>query len=232
MATHLDLEEQEQLDQLKHFWNTYGTLITWVADAGGRRLRWPGTAGSTGSATQAAQASALYDEVERGAQAGDTARVERALADMKDKFAGTAYAQQAGLLAAKALYEKGNADASRAALAWVAEQGDRRGLPGRRPAAPGRRAAGGQVLRRGAQAALGQRAQGIRGPGGRPQGRHLHGRRASATRPRPSTSKAWTAFDAAHRLPPPGRDQAQRASASIPRAWPRPAPHLRAKTTP
>ena len=30
MATHLDLEEQEQLDQLKHFWNTYGTLITWV----------------------------------------------------------------------------------------------------------------------------------------------------------------------------------------------------------
>ena len=30
MATHLDLDEQEQLDQLKHFWNTYGTLITWV----------------------------------------------------------------------------------------------------------------------------------------------------------------------------------------------------------
>ena len=28
MATHLDLEEQEQLDQLKHFWATYGNLIT------------------------------------------------------------------------------------------------------------------------------------------------------------------------------------------------------------
>jgi predicted negative regulator of RcsB-dependent stress response len=29
MATqHLDLEEQEQLDQLKHFWNTYGNLIS------------------------------------------------------------------------------------------------------------------------------------------------------------------------------------------------------------
>ena len=32
MATHLDLEEQEQLDQLKEFWKQYGNLITWAAD--------------------------------------------------------------------------------------------------------------------------------------------------------------------------------------------------------
>ena len=30
MAKHLDLEEQEQLDELRHFWKTYGNLITWV----------------------------------------------------------------------------------------------------------------------------------------------------------------------------------------------------------
>ena len=30
MATHLDLEEQEQLDQLKSFWKQYGNLVTWV----------------------------------------------------------------------------------------------------------------------------------------------------------------------------------------------------------
>ena len=30
MATHLDLEEQEQLDQLKAFWKQYGNLLTWV----------------------------------------------------------------------------------------------------------------------------------------------------------------------------------------------------------
>jgi hypothetical protein len=30
MAKHLDLEEQEQLDQLKHFWKQYGNLITWA----------------------------------------------------------------------------------------------------------------------------------------------------------------------------------------------------------
>jgi len=27
---HLDLEEQEQLDQLKHFWKQYGNLISWL----------------------------------------------------------------------------------------------------------------------------------------------------------------------------------------------------------
>ena len=30
MAKHLDLEEQEQLAEIKHFWNAYGNLITWV----------------------------------------------------------------------------------------------------------------------------------------------------------------------------------------------------------
>ena len=30
MATHLDLEEQEQLDQLKAFWKRWGNLITWL----------------------------------------------------------------------------------------------------------------------------------------------------------------------------------------------------------
>lgn len=120
MATHLDLEEQEQLDQLKHFWNTYGTLITWtVLLAAGAFMAWNGWQYMQRS--KANQAAALYDELERSAQAGDTARIERALADMKSGFASTAYAQQAGLLAAKTLYEKGNADASRAALAWVAQ---------------------------------------------------------------------------------------------------------------
>jgi predicted negative regulator of RcsB-dependent stress response len=120
MATHLDLEEQEQLDQLKHFWNTYGTLITWVVLlVAGAFVAWNGW--QYFQRNKAAQASALYDEIERSAQAGDTARIERALSDMKDKFAGTAYAQQAGLLAARALNDKGNAEASRAALAWVSE---------------------------------------------------------------------------------------------------------------
>jgi predicted negative regulator of RcsB-dependent stress response len=120
MATHLDLEEQEQLDQLKHFWNTYGNLITWVVLlAAGAFMAWNGW--QYYQRNKAAQASALFDEVERSAQAGDAERVERSLGEMKNRFAGTAYAQQAGLLAAKALNEKGKTEASRAALAWVAQ---------------------------------------------------------------------------------------------------------------
>lgn len=117
---HLDLEEQEQLDQLKHFWNQYGNLITWTLIAVfGSFAAWNGW--QYWQRTQAVQAAALYDEVERAAQSGDVARVERAFSDMKDKYGGTTYAQQAGLLAGRVLTEKGKADAGKAALAWVAE---------------------------------------------------------------------------------------------------------------
>jgi predicted negative regulator of RcsB-dependent stress response len=120
MATPLDLEEQEQLDQLKHFWATWGNVITAVVVLAALAFAgWNGW--QYWQRSKATQAAALYDELDRSAQAGDTARVERALGDMKDKFASTAYAQQAGLLAAKVLYDKGNVDASRAALTWVAQ---------------------------------------------------------------------------------------------------------------
>ncbi len=121
MAKHLDLEEQEQLDQIKHFWATYGNLITWVLIAVfGAIAAWNGW--NYWQRTQATQASALFDEVERAAQAGDQARVERAFNDIRDKFGRTTYAQQAGLLAAKGFAEQGKTDAARSALTWVAGQ--------------------------------------------------------------------------------------------------------------
>jgi predicted negative regulator of RcsB-dependent stress response len=120
MAKHLDLEEQEQLDQLKHFWNTYGNLITWVLIAVfGTIAAWNGW--QYWQRTQSAQAAAIYDEVERGAAAGDAVLVERAFTDIKDKFGKTFYAQQAGLLAARTLVDKGNTDGARSALGWVAD---------------------------------------------------------------------------------------------------------------
>ena len=119
MANHLDLEEQEQLDQLKHFWQQYGYLITWVlivvlgAFAGWNLYqRW--------QLSQASQAAAMYDEVERTIGGGDLAKLDRVLADMKDKFPNTTFAQQAGLLSAKAYFEGGKIDEAKAALTWVA----------------------------------------------------------------------------------------------------------------
>jgi len=119
MAKHLDLEEQEQLDELKHFWKQYGNLITWALIAIlGSFAAWNGY--HYWQRSQQAQAAVMYDEVERAAASGEASRLDRALADMKDKFGGTAFAQQAGLLAAKTYYEKGNIDGAKASLVWVA----------------------------------------------------------------------------------------------------------------
>ena len=120
MARHLDLEEQEQLDELKHFWNQYGNLITWVLIAVfGSYAAFNGW--QYWQRTQAVKASALYDVVDRAAAAGDTARVEQAYKDIRDKYGRTSYAQQAALLAAKTLEEKGNKDAAKKHLAeWNA----------------------------------------------------------------------------------------------------------------
>jgi len=121
MAKHLDLEEQEQLAELKHFWKQNGDLITWVLIAVfGAVAAWNGYQYWQGR--QSTQASSMYDEVDRAVLSGDMARIERSLADMKDRFGGTVYAEQAGLLAAKAYYEKGNVDASKAALTWVSDK--------------------------------------------------------------------------------------------------------------
>lgn len=119
MAKHLNLDEQEQLDEFKHFWKQYGNLITWSLIAVlSAFAAWNGY--QYWQRSQAAQAAVMYEEVERALQSGDLARVDRSLADMKDRFGRTTYAQQAGLLAARAHYDKGNVDASRAALNWVA----------------------------------------------------------------------------------------------------------------
>lgn len=120
MARHLDLEEQEQLAELKHFWNRWGNLVSWVLIAVfGSIAAWNGW--QYWERGRASQAATLYDEVERAARAGDDARLERSAADMRERFGGTIYAQQAALLAARTAADKGNADAAIASLTWVAD---------------------------------------------------------------------------------------------------------------
>lgn len=121
MANHLDLEEQEQLDQLKHFWKQYGNLITWALIVVlGAFASW--NFYQYWQRSQATQAAAMYDEVERVVQSADTAKIERAFGDMKERFASTSYAQQAGLLVAKRYYSAGQLDAAKSALTWVADK--------------------------------------------------------------------------------------------------------------
>ncbi len=126
MASHLALEEQEQLDELKHFWKRWGDLISWllIAVLAGYAawMTW-----QYWSNKQALQSSAMYDTVERAAQAGDMAMLDRSVADIKDKFASTSYAQQAVLLAARVYQDKDRATDAKTQLSWVV---DKAGDPG------------------------------------------------------------------------------------------------------
>ncbi|PUE32938.1 hypothetical protein B9Z35_05270 [Limnohabitans sp. Jir61] len=121
MASPLDLEEQEQLDELKHFWKRWGDLITWmmIVVLGGYAA-WMGW--QSYSTKQAAQAAALYDTVERSAIGGDITLLDRSVADIKDKFASTTYAQQAALLAARVYNDKDRKADAKAQLTWVVDK--------------------------------------------------------------------------------------------------------------
>jgi predicted negative regulator of RcsB-dependent stress response len=120
MATHLDLEEQEQLDQLKAFWNQYGNLITTVLVlAVAAYLAWLGW--NAWQRDQGAKAGSMYDELDRAAQAGDAARANSIFGDMKERFPRTTFTGQGGLLAAKVAADKGQADVAQTDLAWVAQ---------------------------------------------------------------------------------------------------------------
>jgi len=122
MASHLDLEEQEQLDQLKAFWTRWGNLITWVLTAAlAAFAAWQGW--NWHQRNQAAQAAAMYDEFDRAATAQDVDKAAAAAGDLKARYAGTGYAAQAALQVAKLQLEKGKADDAKQSLTWVAEQG-------------------------------------------------------------------------------------------------------------
>jgi predicted negative regulator of RcsB-dependent stress response len=118
MATHLDLEEQEQLDQLKAFWKRYGTLLTWVLIVVlGAFAAWNGW--GLYQRDQAEKSGAMFDQLDKAAQAGDVDQATRVFADMQARYPRTAFTEQGGLLAAKVQLEKGKADAALASLAWV-----------------------------------------------------------------------------------------------------------------
>lgn len=127
MAKHLDLEEQEQLDQLKHFWAKYGNLISWVlilvlgSFAAYNGWNW-------WQRTQGAKAAVLYEEIDRAVQAKDLPRVERVLGDLRSDFGGTTFAAQAGLLAGKAQFEAGQLDQARTSLQAVLKDSKDAGL--------------------------------------------------------------------------------------------------------
>lgn len=121
MATNLDLQEQEQLDAFKAFWKQYGNLITWVlilllgAYAGWNGWNW-------WQRDQAQKAAAMFDALDQAVVASDAERAQRVLGDLQQRFPRTAFAAQGALAVAKLQADKGQTDAAKAALQWVADR--------------------------------------------------------------------------------------------------------------
>jgi len=120
MASNLDLQEQEQLDELKAFWKQYGNLITW-----GLTLVLAAFAAFNGwnwwQRDQGAKAGAMFEELDRAVQAGNADQAGRIFNDMKERYARATYTAQGGLLAAKLQADKGQTDAAQSNFGWVAE---------------------------------------------------------------------------------------------------------------
>jgi len=121
MANHLDLEEQEQLDELKHFWSKYGNVISSVLVVVVVCLAgWNGY--QYWQRSQAAQAAVMFDEMNKSLASGDVTKAERTFNDMRERYARVTYTQQAGLALAKMAADAGKADVAKASLQWVAEK--------------------------------------------------------------------------------------------------------------
>ncbi len=117
----LDLEEQEQVAELKAWWKQHGTRITAlvlavaVGFAGWVTFR-------SYSQSQAMEASVLYDAISKAAQANDAKALRDASGTLVENYPGTAYAPMGALLAARYYFERNDLKSAKAQLQWVIER--------------------------------------------------------------------------------------------------------------
>jgi predicted negative regulator of RcsB-dependent stress response len=117
-----DLEEQEQLDTLKAWWKRYGNLVTWtLIVALGAYAAW--TQWNNYKVSQSTQASQLYDELQAAFLSKDSAKVQRAVSDITNKYPSSAYAAMAAMSAAKNAFDANDLKAAKTQLNWVLEHG-------------------------------------------------------------------------------------------------------------
>jgi predicted negative regulator of RcsB-dependent stress response len=122
-----DLEEQEQLATLKAWWKDNGTqVVTAVALVVIVLAGWLGW--NAYQRNQAAQASGLYDAVQKAAGANDLKLVRESTGAILEQFPRTTYAAMAALVSAKAHFQGGDLKTAHAQLAWVAENAKDEGL--------------------------------------------------------------------------------------------------------
>lgn len=114
----LDLQEQEQIDTIKAWWKDNGkyvlgaVLVSLIALGGWRGWNYYQN-------KQAAEAATLYAEFTQQLASNDAKRVNDAAAAMMDKFARSAYAARAALLAAQVNELEKDIARAKTQLQWV-----------------------------------------------------------------------------------------------------------------
>lgn len=115
-----NLQEQEQIDELKSFWNRYGNAILAAITialfvfSGVRGWNWY-------QARQATAAAGVYSELTHAVEARNIAQVKQRSEDLFKQYGGTAYGQMAGLMAARAYMDAKDVAGAKGALQWVTE---------------------------------------------------------------------------------------------------------------
>ncbi|HQR50284.1 MAG TPA: tetratricopeptide repeat protein [Methylophilaceae bacterium] len=112
-----DLEEQEQLDELKAWWKRHGNTVML-----GLGLALAAFAAYQGwkayQHRQSLQASAQYDALTQ-LEEKDIKGIRSISGQIIEKYAGTPYAVRAALIAAKANYAANDAKSAKAQLEWA-----------------------------------------------------------------------------------------------------------------
>jgi predicted negative regulator of RcsB-dependent stress response len=117
-----DLEEQEQIAEIKSFWERYGNLIVIAISAAllliaaWRFWGWYQT-------SQSAQAATLYTELQRAAGANDAKKVRELAGSLLESYSGSLYATLGALVSAKTHFEAGDLKTARVQLQWVVDKG-------------------------------------------------------------------------------------------------------------
>jgi predicted negative regulator of RcsB-dependent stress response len=117
----LDLDEQEQVAELKAWWNTHGNLVVGVIAAAA--LAFAGWQGWTWyERDQAGNASVLYDTLGKAAQAGDAKALRDASGTLVESYPRTLYASMGAMVAARFYFDKNDLKSAKAQLQWVMER--------------------------------------------------------------------------------------------------------------
>ena len=114
----LDLEEQEQVAELKAWWKQHGRLVTAVITAAALGFSgWQGW--RIWQQNQAANAAGLYDTLGRAAEAGDAKAMRDAAGTLIESYPRTLYATMGALTAARFYFDRNDTKSAKVQLQWA-----------------------------------------------------------------------------------------------------------------